>query len=76
MDYSLNGGVVQNREQFPDENASRSPGNEKFMYDVEGNPIIHIPIEVPTKENARFLHWNVLKVKDGQEIEIGYGSFA
>lgn len=69
VDYSLNGGVVQNREQFPDENASRSPGNEKFMYDVEGNPIIHIPIEVPTKENARFLHWNVLKVKDGQEIE-------
>lgn len=69
VDYYLDGGTVQTPSDFPDAATSKADGNERFMYDVEGNPIIHVPLEVPTRENSQFVGWGLYKVNNGVKGE-------
>ncbi|MDY4278326.1 MAG: MucBP domain-containing protein [Faecalicoccus sp.] len=58
-DYdAANGGTVQNPQNFPDKATSLADASGRFLYDVEGNPFIHVPLETPTKENAKFVGWH------------------
>lgn len=58
-DYDVaNGGTVQNPQNFPDKATSEADASGRFLYDVEGNPFIHVPLETPTKENAKFVGWH------------------
>lgn len=65
VDYQLDGGTVQDTSLFPTKDISLT--QQKYLYDVEGNPVIHIPTEVPTKENAQFSHWEIFKLNGDHE---------
>lgn len=72
VDYQLEGGTVEDTSLFPTKDVSLT--QPKYLYDVEGNPIIHIPTAIPHKDGAQFSHWEVLKLNGDEETEIGYSA--
>lgn len=72
VDYQLEGGTVEDTGLFPTKDVSLT--QPKYLYDVEGNPIIHIPTAIPHKDGAQFSHWEVLKLNGDEETEIGYSA--
>lgn len=68
LDYQLDGGSVTDANVFPDKANSLSPGKELYLLDVEGNPSHTVDIDIPKKDNATFKHWEVIPMKDDQEL--------
>lgn len=74
FDYDeANGGTVQNPQNFPDKATSLADASGRFLYNVEGNPLIHVPLEIPSKENAKFVGWHAYTMLNGNVVnDLGY----
>lgn len=76
VDYNLNGGTVTDQFKiFPIK--AQSLRNPQFMYNVEGNPVIHVPDHVPkpANKNETFLYWDLAVAKDGYETRLNQKIF-